>query len=235
MAKKETGIIELNKIKETKLIVELIGEPDSDLILNKKCRSFEREQIFIQTHGDGEEVPDNISTKKRNYNLWEHLITSITWRDPIVFHDDDYSKYTEDEWRYYMEHNAPCILSNAFTGAMGEAFKTFGYKQTTGKAGTDLRRAVNFCAPRFPITFEQVGYEQKLVPNNSMDHKNVIAQYNVFHNWKCVVEIACADVVFPEKTIISLLETTGKYIGVGTQRKNGYGRWHVGEIKKIDG
>lgn len=232
MAKKNSGIIELGKIKETKLIVELIG--DSDLILNKKARSFEREQVFIQTHEDGEEVPDNISTKKRNYCLWEHLITSITWRDPIVFHDDDYYKYTEDEWRNYMEHNAPCILSNAFTGAMAEAFKTFGYKEKTGKAGTDLRRAVNFCSPKFPIEFEQVGYEQKLVPNTGIDKKNVVAQYNVFHNWKCTVEIACADVVFPEKTIISLLETTGRYIGVGTQRKNGYGRWHVGNIQVIE-
>ena len=230
--KKKSGVMEIGKIKETKLIVVLIG--DSGLILNKKARSFEREQVFIQTHDDGEEVPDNISTKKRNYNLWEHLITSITWRDPIVFHDDDYYKYTEEEWEDYMQNNAPCILSAAFTGAMAEAFKTFGYKGKTGKAGADLRRAVNFCMPKFPITFEQVGYEQKLVPNTGMDKKNVVAQYNVFHNWKCTVEIACADVVFPEKTIVSLLETTGRYIGVGTQRKNGYGRWHVGEVTVIE-
>lgn len=218
-------------IKQTTLSIELVG--DGELILNKKSRSFEREQIWIQTHEDGMEVPDHLSTKKHNYNLWEHLITSITWRDPIIFHDDDYYAYTEDEWNYYMENNAPCILSNAFTGAMGEAFKTFGYKDSTGKAGTDFRRAVNFTSPNFPIVFDSVTYDQKLVPNSGMNKTNVVAQYNVFHGWSCVVEVACADIVFPKETIISLLATTGKYIGIGTQRKNGYGRFHLGDVREV--
>lgn len=229
MARK--GNVIEKSIKETILSVELIG--DGELILNKKARSFEREQIWIQTHEDGSEIPDSISTKKHNYNLWEKLITSITWRDPIVFHDDDYYAYTEEEWENYMTYNAPCILSNAFTGAMCEAFKTFGFKDATGKAGTDFRRAINFTAPHFPITFEEHTYEQKLVPNSGMNKTNVVAQYNIFRGWKCTVELACADIVFPAETIVSLMATTGKYIGIGTQRKNGYGRFHVGEVREI--
>ena len=41
-------VISIENIKETRLVVELIG--DSDLILHKKSRSFERQEIFKQSH-----------------------------------------------------------------------------------------------------------------------------------------------------------------------------------------
>lgn len=228
--KKEMDIF-IEHPKETILKVELVGT--SDLILNKKSRSFERYWTWLQTHDDGEKVPSDIDTNKKNYNIWEHLITSITWLEtnPYVF--DDYSKYTEEMWHDLMTNNAPCILSAAFKGSMGETFTTFGFKDSTNRAGTDLKRAVNFTAPKFPVTFAAVEYEQKLVPNTGINKTNVVAQYNLFHGWKCRVEIACADIVFPSKTIIELLSTAGKYVGVGTQRKNGYGRWKLGNIEEI--
>ena len=42
-----------------------------------------------------------------------------------------------------------------------------------------------------------------------------------------------ADVVFPYETILSVIQTAGTYIGIGTQRKNGYGRYHIVEIQLI--
>ena len=217
-------------VKQTVVDVELIGT--SDLILNKKCRSYERAEVWKQTNPKGAKMPKNL---EQDYNLWEHLITSITWDKPIEFHDDDYSLYTEEEWKQYMTENNPCILTAAFTGAMAEAFKTFGYNGSTGKDGTDVKRSVNFLSPKAPITFTSAEYEQKLVPTKGITRTNVVAQYNIFHGWKCNVQLACADVVFPYETIIELLATTGKFIGVGTQRKNGYGHFAIGSVKVNEG
>ena len=231
MAKKNAETtINLEPVKQTIIDVELIGS--SDLILNKKCRSYERSEVWKQTHPKGSKMPKELD---QEFSLWEHLITSLTWNKPIEFHDDDYSKYTQEEWETYMRENNPCILAAAFAGAMSEAFKTFGFKDSTGKAGTDLRRSVNFQSPKFPIEFQAVEYEQKLVPNTGINKTNVVAQYNVFHNWKCKLRILTADVVFPYETIIDLLATTGKFIGVGTQRKNGYGHFEIGEVNVSEG
>lgn len=219
--------ISIDAVQQTILTVELVGT--SPLILNKKARSYERMEIFKQTNPKGTVIPKKYD---QPYCMWERLITSLTWRDPIVLHDDDYSLYTEDEWRHYMQTNAPCILQNALVGAMAETFKTFGFKDSTGKAGTDFKRAVNFTSPKFPIKFETAMYEQKLIPNNGINKTNVVGQYNVFQNWRCEVQLVCADIVFPAETLIELISTTGKFVGVGTQRKNGYGRWEIGEVRK---
>lgn len=228
MANKTESTITMDKISQKLLRVELIG--NSDLILNKKCRSYERLEVYRQTHPKGTKIPKELD---QEYNLWEHLITSITWDKPITYHDKDYSLYTEDEWREYMQNNNPCILTAAFVKAMGEAFKTFGYKASTGKDGTDLKRSINFTSAKCPVKFSSATYEQKLVPTQGLRSTNVVTQYNVFSGWKCTVEIACADSVFPIETIIDLLATTGKFIGIGTQRKNGYGHWDIGSIEAI--
>lgn len=226
--KKENKDIRVNDVEKTTFAVELVGT--SPLILNKKARSYERMEIFKQSHPKGTVIPKDYD---QPYCMWEKLITSLSWRDPIVLHDDDYSLYTEDEWRHYMQFNAPCILQNALIGTMAETFKTFGYKGSTGKDGTDLKRSVNFLKPKFPIQFETAMYEQKLIPSNTRDRTNVIGQYNVFEGWRCVIEIAFADIVFPAETLIELIRTTGKFVGIGTQRKNGYGRWELGDIREI--
>lgn len=231
MAKKnEEKTINLEPLKQTIITADLNG--NNDLILNKKCRSYERSEVWKQSHPKGSKMPKSLD---QDYNLWEHLITSITWNEPIVFHDDDYSLYTQEEWERYMRENNPCILSAAFAGAMNEAWKTFGFKESTGRDGTDFKRSVNFMNTRFPITFSSVEYEQKLVPNTGMNKTNVVAQYNVFHGWKCRISLAVADIVFPYQTIIDLLGVTGKFIGIGTQRKNGFGHFSIENVEVTEG
>ena len=220
--------ISIENIKETRLVVELIG--DSDLILHKKSRSFERQEIFKQSHEKGTKIPKDYMQSK---NIWEGLITGLTWEKPITYHDDDCDLYTEEEWREHMSNNRPCILAPAFYGSFSEAFKTFGFKEATGKAGTDLQRALNLVRTCFPVDFAGVEVEQKLVPNTGINKTNVICCQNVFSGWKCTIELTVADVVFPYETILSVIQTAGTYIGIGTQRKNGYGRYHIGEIQLI--
>ena len=226
--KKEEKLI-LEPIKKTLITATLKGE--SDLILNKKARSFEMAELWKQSHPKGSKMPEELA---QNYCIWEKLITSIDWRDPIEFHDDDWTKYTEEEWRSYMENNAPCINSQAIFGSMYEAFVSFGYKESTQKNGTDVKRGVSMTRHHFPIRFAEARYEHKLIPNNSKSHTNVAGQYNVFTGWECDIELVTADVAFPADTIIDLLFTTGEFIGISTQRHNNYGRFTVENIKKTD-
>lgn len=227
MAKKEMEPLSFEPMKQTLIKAKIIGT--GDLILHKKNRLFEMSEIFKQDSPPGTKPPRCLDPKL-NKNKWEMLVTSITWDKPIVFHDDDPMLYSEDEWREYMETNRPCILSAAFAGAMGECFKTF-FKDATGKAGTDFRRAVNVAKTRFPISFESVRAEDILVPNTGMNKTNVVSHQNVFSGWSCDLELMSVDSVFPPEVIVEVLATTGKFIGVGTQRKNGYGHWELGEIE----
>lgn len=227
MAEKPTkgteNFIALENIKISKLIVSLAG--DGEVILCKKARSYEREEIFKQSHPKGTKIP---SEYQQPYCLWEKLITSIHWLYPITFHDDDYSKYTEEEWRHYMnpEVNKPCILGKAFQDSLKEAFISCGFKESTGKAGTDFKRTISF-KTLTPISFALAGYDQHLAQTSGLSRTNVLTQQNVFSGWRCDVEVDYLEAAFPKETILQLFQTAGACIGIGARRSEGYGRYHI--------
>ena len=227
MAKKKTETIELAAIKEGSMIVKING--DTDLVLCKKARSYEREEIFKQSHPKGTKIP---AEYQQNYNLWEKLITSLHWENPIEFHDDDYSKYTEDEWNKYMSENRPCILAKAFQESIKEAFISCGFKDSTGKAGTDFKRTISF-QNMVPITFAQVGYDQHLAQTSGLSKTNVLTQQNVFNGWSAEVKINYLESAFPKETILDLIQCAGKFIGIGSRRGEGYGRYHIEEVTAL--
>ncbi len=66
-----------------------------------------------------------------------------------------------------------------------------------------------------------------------MNKTNVVCNQNVFCGWTCELTIIIPQKVFPIETIVSVVATTGKYIGIGSQRKNGYGRYHIENVKVI--
>lgn len=213
--------IKIVAIKENVITLDLVG--DSDLILHKKSRLYEMGQVWAQNQPKGAELPERFQGK----NKWEQFITTITWEKPITFHDDDVGLYTEEEWRYYMENNRPCILTQAFSKSFQEAFKTFGFKDSTKKAGTDFQRALNFDGNKIPVDFTTVNCESKLVPNTGINKSNVVCNQNIFSGWKCQIALRMPEKVFPIETVVSVVSTAGRYIGVGSQRKNGYGRYHI--------
>lgn len=219
MGKKET--ITIKPIKETTIELLLVG--DSELMLHKKSRLYEMSEVFKQNSPKGTEMPEHFLGR----NKWEQLITSLTWEKPITFHDDDVNLYTEEEWKYYMTNNRPCILTQAFAKSFQEAFKSFGFKDSTKKAGTDFQRALNFDGSRVPINFEKVETQSKLVPNTGINKTNVVFNGNIFHGWSTKIVLCMPDKVFPVQTVVSIVQTAGKYIGIGSQRKNGYGRYHI--------
>lgn len=214
--------IKLESIKENRITLELIG--DNDLVLHKKSRLFEMSEVWKQNHPRGAKMPEKFQGK----NEWEQFITTITWLYPITFHDDDPSLYNKEEWESYMKNNRPCILTQAFIKSFQEAFKTFGFRESTGKAGTDLQRALNFTTPKVPVTFSRVVTESRIVPTKGKTNSSVVYNGNLFSGWSTTIEIVMPEKVFPVETVVSVVQTAGKYIGVGGRRKEGYGRYHIG-------
>ena len=225
--KKEEKVFQFEQIKEGRMIVTIQG--DFDLILCKKSRSYEREEVFKQSHPKGTKIP---AALQQDYNLWEKLITSIHWEKPIEFHDDDYSLYTEDEWKKYMEENRPCILGKAFMESLKEAFISCGFKESTGKAGSDFRRTISF-KTLTPITFAKAGYDQHLAQTSGLSRTNVLTQQNVFSGRSADVEITYLESAFPQEPILELLQTAGHFIGIGARRGEGYGRYHISQVREL--
>lgn len=223
MAKTKT--IELTSLPIRKVTVSLVG--DTDLILCKKPRSFERLEIFKQSHPKGTKIPPEY---QQPYNMWERLITSVHWLKPIQFHDEDNELYTEEEWKHYMETNKPCILGKAFKDSMKEAFISCGFKESTGKNGTDYMRTTVISEIN-PISFADVGYDQHLVMTSGLSRVNVLTQQNVFHGWRCDIEVTFLESAIPLSTICELITAAGTFIGVGSRSGEGYGRYHIEEVK----
>lgn len=223
--KKES--ITLKEFKKVTLVVKIVG--DSDLILCKKARSYEMREVFKQSHEKGTEIPPELD---QPYCLWERLITSIHWERPIEFHDDDHSRYTEEEWNKYMTENRPCILGKAFQDSFKEAFVSCGFKESTGKAGTDFRRTIIFKQLN-PVDFAKVGYTQHLAQTSGISNTNVLTQANVFSGWSVELQVTFLAVAFPKETILNLITCAGEFIGVGSRRGEGYGRYHIETVTEI--
>lgn len=219
MAKSKT--ISLEPLEENVVKVELEG--DTDLILHPRSRYYLQSEIWKQTHDKGEDLPNIF---KQGKNKWEGLITSIHWMKPIQFHDEDIQLYSEEEWKDYMENNRPGILTMAFAKSFKESFITF-FKDSTGKAGTDFTRGVNIAETIVPIEFSSVRIEEAIVPTKGIGGSTVYCGCNVFSGWKTEITVSCPKVVLPLNTLVQIISTTGKYIGIGTQRANGYGRYHI--------
>nr|DAG55002.1 MAG TPA: hypothetical protein [Caudoviricetes sp.] len=219
MAKAKSFTIE--PLKETTLKLELIG--DTDLILHKRSRYYEQAECWKQAHDKGTKMPEIYNQSK---NIWEGLITGIHWEKPIEFHDEDISLYTQEEWESYMKDNRPCILTQAFKKAFTETFITF-FKDSTGKKGTDIKRSLSIAGSICPVAFSDVEVVSNIVPTSGISASPVLCSSNVFHNWRTTIEVSCPDIVFPHETVLQLIETSGKYIGIGTQRANGNGRYHI--------
>lgn len=224
---KEQAPITINPIRQGILVMRLVG--DSDLILCAKARSYEQAEIYKQSHPKGAKIPEKY---QQPYNVWEKLITSIHWQNPITFHDDDNKLYTEAEWNEYMKNNHPCILAKAWQESLKEAFISCGFKDSTGKAGSDFRRTISF-GQLTPITFARAGYDQHLAQTSGLSRVNVLTQQNVFSGWSCDVEVKYLESAFPKETITELFNTAGNFIGIGARRGEGYGRYHVESVAEV--
>ena len=86
-----------------------------------------------------------------------------------------------------------------------------------------------------PIEFSSVRIEEAIVPTKGIGGSTVYCGCNVFSGWKTEITVSCPKVVLPLNTLVQIISTTGKYIGIGTQRANGYGRYHIANATIIGG
>lgn len=222
-AQKEETTIIIEPIRKVHINMKLVG--DSDLILHKRPLSVDAPMLFKQSHPKGTKLPASVD---QPYNMWEKLITSIHWLKPIP-ELENWADYNEEMWLDLMQNNAPQIVGKAFKDTWTEAFISF-FRAATGLKGTDFKRSVVLHGTKLPITFANVTYDQHLTPNNGINPVPVIAQYNQFSGWACDIELSHVDTVIPTDTIINLIQTAGEFIGVGTRRAEGFGRYHIENI-----
>lgn len=221
-------VITLEQIKKGNMIVTIEGM--TDLLLKAMPRSTEQEQIFKQSHPKGTKIPAEYT---QPYCLWEKLITSIHWQNPITFHDEDWSLYTEEEWRDYMTNNNPCILGKAFKDSFKETFVSCGFKETTGKAGTDFNRTVAISAMN-PVSFAEATYEQTLPETSGLNRTKVLTETNRFSGWTCEFSISYLESAFPKATLMEIISYAGEFIGIGARRGEGYGRYRISNIRTAE-
>lgn len=231
MAKEK--IINVEPLKENIIEMDLVG--DSDLILHARSKYYLDCEIWKQSHDKGSEPP---AIYKQGKSIWEPLITSIHWEKPIQFHDEDISLYSEEEWNDYMNNNRPCILTTAFRKSFMECFITF-YKDSTGKNGTDFKRSIAIEGENSkkicPVNFSNVRVENSIVPTRSDGGgSTVLSSCNIFSGWRTRIKVSCPQIVFPIETLIQIISTTGKYIGIGTQRVNEFGRYHIENVTVLN-
>lgn len=222
----KTTKITLHETKVETIKMNLVG--DEELVLCGKARSYELPEVWKQSHPKGSKMPEKFN---QPYSLFEKLITSIHWLNPIEYHDDDWSLYTEEEWRKYLTENKPCILAKAWTESFKEAFLSCGLKESTGRTGADLKRTLSMPHRLTPIDFAEAGFDLHLVPNNTLTHTNVLSAPSVFRGWSCTIGVTFLPKVFPTETIIEMVQTAGKFIGIGSRRGDGYGRYHIESVE----
>lgn len=226
MAKKSEEII-IEPMRSTTVRLELTGI--TPLMLHGRSRYYVQSECWKQNHDKGEKMPEIYCQGK---NIYEGLITGIHWEKPITFHDDDIMLYTKEELENYLTNNRPCILGQAFKKSFVECFTTF-LKESTGKNGTDIKRALSIDSVIHPVDFESHHIESSIVPTKGIGGSTVVCNANVFEGWKTSIEVSCPDIVFPIRTVVQLIETTGKYIGIGSQRANDYGKYRITELEQV--
>lgn len=225
MAKKaEEKVISLGEFQKTHFRVEIIG--DGELMLHKMDRQTERKLVFIQSNPKGTDIPPELDQPT---NIWQKLITSIHWLNPIEYHDEDISLYSEEELTRYLAENQPCILATAFRKSFKETVTEF-YK-ASGLTGASLKRSIVLCNTLCPIKFSESRVHTRIV-NTREDGggSSVLMTCNIFSGWKTEIEFQTATKVFPNKTMLQIMQTAGEMIGIGSQRAAGYGRYHIGNV-----
>lgn len=224
MAKAKEVTIKLEPIKKITVRMEIIG--DTDLMLNCMSRQTKKIMIFQQENPKKTPLPPVL---EQDSNPWESIITSIHWLNPIEYHDEDISLYSQEEWEKYMKENKPCILSQAFIKSFKQAVITLF--SSSGLKGTDLKRTLVSMQKLYPIEFaENRIYKNIVSTNEDGSGSPVLCECNIFSGWTTTVEFSAPQTIFTAKSLLNVVQATGEFIGIGTQRANGYGRYHIGKV-----
>lgn len=192
-------------------------EGDSELILNKMNARQRRRIIAEQT---GTKVIDEVP------NFWEDAITAIHWDIPIPV-KDTYKECTEETMKYMLENGKPQISTFGFRASLGDAV----VRNKIDQYGTKIKNAVNAVNPYEPITYVNHYIAEEVINLPGKKSSKMVVYLNHFTGWRSQFHISYTENVFSLEQIINIINMAGFGIGIGSGRPNGYGRYHVVDVK----
>ncbi len=207
MATNETTIV-VKPIEKHTMKITIAG--DSDLILNKMCRST--------TEGLIDERNDKSKTIKEK-NKWDDIITSMHWRDPLPE-----GVYTEKTLKELLKKNAPCISAFGLKKSFGDAV----VRNEISKYATKFNASCNVLARGnlIPIQFTEHYIDEMLMKTRT--GSQVLARHNHFVGWKATFTIQyMGGGAYSAEQIVNIINLAGFGLGIGSGRSSGYGRYHV--------
>lgn len=205
MAKETTITIKPIEINTMRITVE----GDSDLILNRMNKRTV-EMLTDQRKDKGKTI--------RDVNVWEDVITSMHWRDPLP------DQYDEKTLERLLKENAPCISAFGLKKSFGQAV----VRNEIDKYSTKFDASVNIVAPGnlIPISFAEHYVDEKLMsPKRGAP---VLSRQNRFTGWKATFTVQYMDGgSYSAEQIVQVINLAGFGLGIGSGRTSGYGRYHV--------
>lgn len=217
--KKDKNELVISTLKPQERTIFIEGE--SDLIINQMNARTIREMVAKQS---GQKMP------KQQPNVWEDIITSIRWRDPLPLTEDDgFKEYNEEWFKKILTENAPCI--SAF--GLKKAFMNTVVRNEIDTYSTKFDTTVSVLPVNggIPIEFATHTLGTFLLPPPSNRGTRVLARESIFSGWKTNFKIRFTDNVYSLDEIVSIINLSGFGIGIGSGRSAGYGRYKVVDVK----
>lgn len=211
---KDNNTVELMSIEAKVKHMMVTIEGDGDLILNKM--NARNERWLIEGRDTGvEERP----------NVWEDIITSIHWRDPIEC-ENTYTDCNEEMLNELRTNNKPCITAFGLQQSFGDAI----VRNEIAQYSTKLKNAINVVATGglVPVDFGGWSIEKRLM--SPKKGKPLTVHLNHLHNWKATFQVDYMDHVYSRDQILNIINLAGFGGGIGSGRSSGYGRYHISDV-----
>lgn len=213
--KKDSNTIELMDLKGATKHARIYIEGDTDLVLNKMNARNTRALIA-----------EDRKKLREQPNVWEDIITSIHWRDPLDV-VDTYTECNEEMMLRLLKENAPCITAFGLKKSFGQAVVRNGIDTYSTKFDVSLN--IQGSMGNIPIEFAQWGIDERLM--SPKKGAPVTVRLNHFTGWKANFVIDYSEHVYSISEIVNIINLAGFGLGIGSGRSSGYGRYHVTNVE----
>jgi hypothetical protein len=205
---KKENTISIKPINTETVTVTLRG--DTPLILNKMDDPTAR----LLT-----DQRKNKSKSVEEVNEWEKIITSIHWENPLPRD----IVYNEETYKDLLKNNRPCITAYG----LKESWKQTVVRNELDKYSTKFDSAVTMLGNGlYPIKFTEAFVDEKLM--SPKKGSPILARLNRFTGWEAEVKFSyIVGGAYSLEQILQVIALAGFGIGIGSNRKVGYGRYSV--------
>ena len=195
----------------------------TELIVHKRSNSAERYLL------DDDRKAQKL-WESQHKNEWEDVITSIHWRDKLVYNgeiitpDKTNAVACEEMMLELLEKNAPCISAFGLKESWKDAVVRFGLD----KNKTKFDAAVTMIESNMliPFKFDEWHTDTRLIAPN-FKSPPVPQTFSHFSGWSADIHFTVDDSVFSMKEVMTAIKKAGAGVGIGSGRKIGYGRYTI--------